>query len=82
MMQIIIGKISSIFRLIFNWEYLANTSAQAPKDKVIEPVLTAPLIEITKPITTTDSENLRIWSKVKLSFIILLTQADYSTTSL
>jgi hypothetical protein len=37
---------------------------------------------MTKPITTTASENLRIWSKVKLSFIILLTQADYSTTSL
>ena len=82
MMQIIIGKISSIFRLIFNWEYLANTNAQAPKDKVIEPVLTAPLSEMTKPITTTASENLRIWSKVKLSFIILLTQADYLTTSL
>ena len=59
-MQIRIGKISSIFRLTLSWEYLANTKALAPRDKIIEPVLTAPLIETIRPITTTASAKRRI----------------------
>jgi hypothetical protein len=58
--QIAIGRISSIFRLTFNCEYLAKAKALAPRDKIMEPVRTAPLIAITIPTTTTTIENLRI----------------------
>ena len=60
MMQIIIGKINSIFRFTFCCENLAKENALAPKDKIIDPVLTAPLIPIINPTTTTKSEILRI----------------------
>ena len=58
MMQIIIGSINSIFRFTFCCEYLAKENALAPSDKIIEPVLTAPLIPIINPITTTSSDSL------------------------
>ncbi len=60
MMQIIIGSKSSIFRLTFCCVYLANTKTLAPNDKIIEPVLTAPVTPITNPIDTTVKESLLI----------------------
>lgn len=60
MMQIIIGRINSIFRFTFNCEYLANVNAAAPIDKMIEPLRTAPLIPITNPIATIINEALLI----------------------
>jgi hypothetical protein len=51
-MQIIIGKINSMFRLILDCRYLVKVKAAVPMDKSIEPLRTAPVIPITTPSST------------------------------
>jgi hypothetical protein len=60
MMQIMIGRINSIFRLTFSCEYRAKEKVAVAKEMITEPVRTEPLIATIKPTVTIINENRRI----------------------
>jgi hypothetical protein len=60
MMQIMIGRINSIFRFTLSREYLANEKVAVANEMITEPVRTEPLIATISPIVTIASENRRI----------------------
>jgi hypothetical protein len=60
MMQIMIGRINSIFRFTLSCEYLANEKVAVANEMITEPVRTEPLIATIKPTVTIINENRRI----------------------
>jgi hypothetical protein len=60
MMQIMIGRINSIFRFTLSCEYLASEKVAVAKEIITEPVRTDPLIATINPTVTIASENRRI----------------------
>jgi hypothetical protein len=60
MMQIMIGRINSIFRFTLSCEYLANEKVAVANEMITEPVRTEPLIATIKPTVTITSESRRI----------------------
>jgi hypothetical protein len=60
MMQIMIGRINSIFRFTLSCEYLDSEKMAVANEIITEPVRTEPLIATIKPTVTIASENRRI----------------------
>jgi len=60
MMQIMMGRINSIFRFTLSCEYLAKEKVAVASEIITEPVRTEPLIATISPTVTIASENRRI----------------------